>query len=75
MHLPDGICLDAEGAVWVASPWGDVGIPRVLEGGDFTDQVKIETQSIAVALRRPDRHTLFTCTSILDEDCERITRE
>jgi sugar lactone lactonase YvrE len=42
--LPDGIGLDAEGAVWVASPWGDVGIPRVLEGSDFTDQVKTDTQ-------------------------------
>lgn len=48
--IPDGICLDAGGAVWVASPWGDIGIHRVLEGGEITDQVKVETQSFAIKL-------------------------
>src|SRR5437879_3883972 len=36
--IPDGICLDAEGAVWVASPFGHV-VVRVLEGGEVTDRV------------------------------------
>jgi hypothetical protein len=48
--FPDETCLDAKGAVCLASPWGNVGIHRVLERGETTDQVKIETQSFAVAL-------------------------
>jgi sugar lactone lactonase YvrE len=71
--FPDGICLDAEGAVWVASPWGNVGIHRVLEGGEITDQVKVETQSFAPMMGGPDRQTLFICTSILDEEYESLS--
>ena len=63
---PDGICLDAEGAIWVASPsTGEV--LRVLEGGEITHRVKIETQPFAAMLGGPDRRTLFVCTSILGE--------
>ncbi|MCB1694041.1 MAG: SMP-30/gluconolactonase/LRE family protein, partial [Pseudomonadales bacterium] len=35
-HLPDGICLDAEGAVWSADPLGNC-VVRVKEGGEVTD--------------------------------------
>jgi sugar lactone lactonase YvrE len=61
--LPDGICLDAEGAIWVASPRGCAEVRRVLEGGKVTHRVRVMTQPIAVMLGGPDRRTLFVCTS------------
>jgi sugar lactone lactonase YvrE len=71
--FPDGICLDAEGAIWVASPWGDVGVHRVLEGGNITHRVMVETQPFAVMLGGADRQTLFICTSILDDEYESVS--
>jgi sugar lactone lactonase YvrE len=71
--FPDGICLDAEGAIWVASPWGDVGVHRVLEGGNITHRVMVETQPFAAMLGGADRRTLFICTSILDDEYESVS--
>ncbi|MFT5221337.1 MAG: hypothetical protein ACI87H_003484 [Gammaproteobacteria bacterium] len=50
--VPYETCLDAKSAVWVDSPWGNVGIHRVLGRGETTDQVKIETQSFALGVCR-----------------------
>ena len=63
--FPDGICLDAEGAIWGASPWGPSEVMRVLEGGKITHRVKTRSQPFAVMLGGPDRQTLFICTSIV----------
>ena len=38
---PDGICLDAEGAVWVADPLG-ARVFRVREGGEVTDSIDFD---------------------------------
>jgi len=60
--FPDGICLDAEGAIWVAAPHpGEV--LRVLEGGDITHRVKVSTRPYACMLGGDDRCTLFICTA------------
>lgn len=55
---PDGICLDAEGAVWVASPIGRE-VLRVREGGEVTHRIATENQAVACMLGGPDRRTLF----------------
>jgi sugar lactone lactonase YvrE len=59
---PDGITIDAEGAVWVPSPVSK-GVFRVLEGGEITDKVPLETQAYACTLGGAERKTLFITTS------------
>ncbi|MCS5636337.1 MAG: SMP-30/gluconolactonase/LRE family protein [Myxococcota bacterium] len=60
--LPDGICLDAEGAIWVASPVSH-GCFRILEGGEITHKVEVETEAFACMLGGPERRHLFVCTA------------
>jgi sugar lactone lactonase YvrE len=60
----DGICLDAEGAVWVASPVSAECL-RVREGGEVVARISVETQAIACMLGGPDRRTLFVSTAPL----------
>ncbi len=61
--VPDGICLDEEGAIWVASPMGKGGVLRVREGGEVTDRIAVEHEAYACMLGGPDRRTLFICTA------------
>jgi len=62
-HHPDGICLDADGAVWVANPEGQDNVLRVLEGGRITHRVKVETDAFALMLGGAQRRQLFICSS------------
>lgn len=56
---PDGICLDAEGAVWVADPHHCCCF-RVLAGGQLTHVVDTAPlECVACALGGPERRTLF----------------
>ena len=55
---PDGICLDAEGAVWVASPRSNEFV-RVLQGGRLAQRIASPQQGIACALGGADGRTLF----------------
>jgi sugar lactone lactonase YvrE len=59
---PDGICLDAEGAIWVADMAGGAAV-RVLQGGEVTDVVPAGEglTAFAVALGGEDGRTLFVC--------------
>ena len=66
--LPDGICLDSEGAVWVASPGDAAEVVRVLEGGEITDRINVERFPYACMLGGEDGRTLFICTSDLASD-------
>lgn len=60
---PDGICLDAEGAVWVADPIG-ARVFRVREGGEVTDSIEFEDViPVACVLGGEDRRTLLVCVA------------
>lgn len=59
---PDGICLDAEGCVWVASPT-ERALVRVRQGGAIASRVEVGRKAIACMLGGPDRRTLFALTS------------
>ena len=60
--LPDGICLDAENAIWVACPTASEVI-RVKQGGEVAERIKVETDAFACILGGPDGRTLFVATS------------
>jgi len=60
--LPDGMCLDVEGAIWVASP-STAEVIRVREGGVILDRIPVETNAYACMLGGEDLKTLFICTS------------
>jgi len=60
---PDGIVLDAEGAVWLANPEGKFGALRVREGGEIVERVELDTECYAVMLGGPKRQQLFICGS------------
>ena len=59
---PDGICLDAEGAVWVADANGSACL-RVREGGEVVDRVDTGRGCFACMLGGADRRTLFLMTA------------
>jgi sugar lactone lactonase YvrE len=60
--VPDGICLDAEGAVWVGS-YRTGEFLRVKEGGEITDRIYYPDKlAVACMLGGEDRRTLFLLT-------------
>ena len=58
----DGICLDAEGQVWVANALAPEAI-RVAEGGEITERVTTSQTCFACMLGGPAMTTLFAMTS------------
>jgi sugar lactone lactonase YvrE len=60
--LPDGICLDASGAVWVANPPGHAAV-RVAEGGEVLDTVRFSQRCVACMPGGPGGRELFAMTA------------
>ena len=61
---PDGMCLDAEGAVWAALVMAS-RFARVLPGGEIVDTVEFEPprRTVACVLGGADRRTLYMLTA------------
>jgi sugar lactone lactonase YvrE len=61
----DGICLDAEGAVWTqVSGDGKPACLRVREGGEVLDRIETDRPCFAAALGGPDGRTLFMMVAV-----------
>jgi len=60
--VPDGIALDAEGAIWVASPFTHE-LLRVRDGGAVAERIKFDSMPIACAMGGAGRRTLYVLTS------------
>jgi sugar lactone lactonase YvrE len=56
--VPDGICVDAEGAVWYADV-PNRRCERVAEAGEVLQRIELDRGCFACMLGGPDRRTLF----------------
>lgn len=64
---PDGLCLDAEGALWVACLYAGEFL-RVDRGGGIVDRIDVSpNRAVACMLGGPERRTLFLCQAAIDE--------
>jgi sugar lactone lactonase YvrE len=69
---PDGMCLDAEGAVWIAGVTVGAFL-RVAPGGEVLDRIDVEEEgrrAIACVLGGPDRRSLFLLTATTTGEAE-----
>ena len=61
-RLPDGACLDAEGAVWIANPMAPECV-RIAEGGEVLEVIDTGAPCFACMLGGDDGKTLFMLTA------------
>lgn len=60
--VPDGICLDADGAIWIADPLSPRCL-RIREGGEVLETAEFGQACFACALGGSDGRTLFALTA------------
>jgi sugar lactone lactonase YvrE len=65
-RTPDGICLDRQGMIWVASP-ATREVIRVQQGGAIVDRCATIGTPYACTLGGPQRRDLYLCTSETDD--------
>jgi sugar lactone lactonase YvrE len=71
---PDGICLDADGAIW----YGDVGARqcvRVREGGEVLQTIQLDRGCFACELGGTDGRTLFMLAASFDPATGSVGRQ
>src|SRR6185437_15709523 len=56
---PDGICMDADGAIWTSPAQPDIGVVRVRADGEVLDEIELDIACFATGLGGPDGRTLF----------------
>lgn len=68
-RAPDGICLDAEGAIWIANPFAPECV-RIAPGGRVLEVIDTEFPCFACMLGGDEGTTLFmlTCTAFDSRD-------
>jgi sugar lactone lactonase YvrE len=64
---PDGICLCADGSVWVSNAGGHECV-RVAEGGEVLERVVTSMNCYACMLGDEDRRTLYLVTAVDSHD-------
>lgn len=60
--VPDGICIDSEGAIWAANAWGCEAL-RIGEGGTILDRVETSQFAFSCALGGTDGRDLVIATA------------
>jgi sugar lactone lactonase YvrE len=67
--VPDGICLDADGAIWVANPVAPQCV-RIAEGGEVLEVIDTGAPCYACMLGGDDGKTLFMLTAASADSAE-----